>query len=274
MNNNPCLPKVIDPAAWARFRDLALRNGLNPEDPWVGGYLSYEWHHVRYFFEAYAGDLSGQRALEFGCNVGASSIVLASLGAQVVGVDRDANVAALAQAQTSAYGVAGQVNILHIAETTRLPFPERHFSLIVCNSTLEYVAPESLAAVQKELLRVLAPGGLILVTSTSNRLWPKEVHSRSWFANYLPRAVDRFLGGKSRQRGVSPFTVKHGFTGCTLRDKEDGGSTYLAVRERLGTSAGIIAAMRITALALSPFNVTVGMLTPSFAMILRRPKAA
>lgn len=270
LNNQQPSPKILNQAAWSQFRALATGMGLDPDDPWIGGYVSYEWTHARYFFEAYARDLEGQRVLEFGCNVGASGIVLASLGAQVTGVEVDAKFAALAQTQAEAYGLATRVNVVHVDDTSRMPFPEGHFNLIVCNSVLEYVAPASLAVVQKELLRVLKQGGLILVMGTSNRLWPREVHSGRWFSNYLPRGVDALLGGKSLQRGVSPFTIRNGFPGCLLLDKEDQCATYLAVRKRMGTNAKALAAMQIAATVLSPFAMTVGMVTPSFVMALRR----
>lgn len=263
-------PKIVEPAGWARFKALATDMGLNPDDPWVGGYVSYEWTHARHFFEAYVRDLHGRRVLEFGCNVGASGIVLANLGADVVGVEVDAKFASLAQAQAEAYGFNSRVKILHLDDTRRLPFPDGHFHFIVCNSVLEYVSPDALAAVQQELVRVLAPGGLVLVMGTSNRLWPREVHSGRWLFNYMPRVLDKLLGGEPRQRGVSPFTVRNGFRGCVLVDKEDGSAAYLSARERMGTGARGLTIMRMAATLLRPFPMTVGMLTPSFAMALRR----
>ena len=90
-------PKIVDYAAWERFRRLANEAGLDPDDPWMGGYVSYEWSHARHFFQAYAQRLDGQRVLEFGCNVGASAIVLAKLGATVVGVEKDLRFVELAR---------------------------------------------------------------------------------------------------------------------------------------------------------------------------------
>ena len=79
-----------------------------------------------------------------------------------------------------------------------MPFPKHHFHLIVCNSVLEYVQPGSLSAVQNELVRLLGPGGLVLVLSTSNRLWPKEVHSGKWLSNYVPKCLDCLLGAAAK----------------------------------------------------------------------------
>jgi SAM-dependent methyltransferase len=85
----------------------------------------------------------------------------------------------------------------------------------LCNSVLEYVRPDQLAAIVGELRRVLKPGGRLLVTGTSSRLSPKEVHSGRWLVNYLPRRIDSWLG-RCRQRGLDPFRlrrlVRDGFT--------------------------------------------------------------
>ena len=266
-------PQVCDAAAWKQFRLLAHSAGLDPDDRWVGGYVSYEWNHARHFFDAYVHELDSSRVLEFGCNVGASSVVLAALGANVIAVDTDARFVDLARAQISAYGLNGLVNVIHLdGAVHELPFGDSSFDVIVCNSVLEYVDWACLAIVQKELLRVLSPGGLILVLSTSNRLWPKEVHSGKWLSNYVPRKVDR-LCRKSLQRGVSPFKIRAGFSGCVLVDKEDNSGAYLAARAHMGTSASLIAAMRLVSTILRPFRVTVGMLMPSFALVLRRQAA-
>ena len=159
---------------------------MDPDDPWAGGYVAYEWRHARHFFEAYAGSLEGTRVLEFGCNVGASAVVLGHLGAEVVGVEPNPTYAGLANAQVEAHGLSSRVTIVQLRDTRRMPFADGQFRLIVCNSVLEYVEPADLRRVQQDLVRVLEPGGVLLVMGTSNRLWPREVHSRRWFPYRSP----------------------------------------------------------------------------------------
>lgn len=271
MNAPVSAPAIADPAANERFRELAREQGLNPDDPWVGGYVAYEWTHGRHFFEQYAAPLSGKRVLEFGCNVGASGIVLAHLGATVTGVEVDPQFAALASAQAAAYGLSGRIDVHHLPDTSKMPFPDGAFDLIICNSVLEYVALPLLANIQRELARVLAPGGLLLVMGTSNRLAPREVHSGRWLVNYVPRWIDRLAGGAERQRGLSPFRVIAGFPHLEVVDRKDAGAAYLNAKERIGSGGAILSAMRLAGRVLRPFGLTVGMLMPSFAIAFRKP---
>ena len=150
---------------------------------------------------------AGSTVLEFGCNIGATSIILAHAGAAVVACDVSSEYLALAQLNARRYGVLDAVRLLRIAGTGALPFKDGAFDLIVCNSVLEYLPPTELPHALRELDRVLAVGGYMIVWGTSNRLWPVEAHSRRWFANYVPRAVDRFLR-RPLQRGIWPWEIQ------------------------------------------------------------------
>ncbi|NRR28915.1 class I SAM-dependent methyltransferase [Oxalobacteraceae bacterium] len=191
------------------FELQASKLGLKPRDPWVGGYVDYEWDHLRLILDVMPLRLEGMRILEFGCNVGASAILFSHLGAKVNATDISEEWVSLARLNAERYDI-DNIEFAHVADSRRLPFADRQFDLIACNSVLEYVNEDEIAAVQRELDRVLAPGGMILLTGTSNRLWPQEAHSGRWLVNYLPRLLDR-LWGKSLQRGMWPWAARHGF---------------------------------------------------------------
>jgi len=212
------------------------------------------------------GSLTGKRVLEFGSNVGGSAVVLATLGADVVGVDVSAAFCEIARLHAAAYDVSDRVTIVHRDDTRSLPLDTARFDLIVCNSVLEYVHRDHLAAVQAELMRLLAPGGIVLVLGTSNRLAPKEVHSNRWIVNYLPRQFDRLLGGPELQRGVSPFTVRRNFRGLEVLDLADGAQRYLESKRRMGADSSRLRLLRVVHRCSAPFGSSVGMLMPSFAI--------
>jgi SAM-dependent methyltransferase len=187
--------------AQRRFEAAARAAGIDPDDRWVGGYAAYEWDHLRLALDAYGIAAEGCDALEFGCNVGGSSVVLAALGARLSAADIDADLIPVAQANLDRHGLTGDVR--HIGSDGRLPFADASFDLAIANSVLEYVAPEALERTVGELHRVLRPGGQLFICGTASRLALLERHSRRWFVNLLPRGIDR-LTGRTLQRGLSP----------------------------------------------------------------------
>jgi len=191
------------------FEEQARRLGLAPRDPWIGGYVDYEWDHLRLVLDAMPLRLDGMAVLEFGCNVGASAILMSHLGAKVSATDISPRWIALARLNAARYGI-DDIDFLHVADSCRLPYADAQFGLVACNSVLEYVDARQLSPVQRELDRVLAPGGMMLLSGTSNRLWPREAHSGRWLVNYLPIRLDR-LFGRQAQRGLWPWTARRGF---------------------------------------------------------------
>ena len=141
------------------------------------------------------------------------------------------------------------------------------FDLIACNGVLEYVDGAELAAVQRELDRVLAPGGMILLTGTSNRLWPREAHSGRWLVNYLPRALER-LWRKPVQRGVWPWTARHGF-GPHYDNLDTAGANNFFTRSRIGLG-GSPALQRLLLWSAARLRVGPGMLAQHMSCLLQK----
>ena len=266
----PAAPCVVSPEADAAFRRLCRELGRNPDDPWLGQYVDYEWRHVRYVVEGIVDQHSHPVVFEFGCNVGATAVVLAQLGALVTAADIDPQMVELARVNARRYGVDNRVTIATITDSADLPYADETFDHIVCNSVLEYVDPKLLCDVERELNRVLRPGGTLLVIGTSNRLWPREVHSRSWNSNYLPRALDRWFG--ARERGVFPWQITGGLDELRNADLEDRCRQYLRAKANMGTTRWRLAILRAFAALGRIVRITPGMLTPSIALTLRKPE--
>src|SRR3954465_14893800 len=113
---------AIDPRADARFCQLLFERGVSPDQPFAGGYVEWEWRHARHMFLELPQPVAGRRVLEFGCNLGATAIVLALLGAEVVATDVDPEVVALAQVNAERYGVRDRIQFLVHDPARPLPF--------------------------------------------------------------------------------------------------------------------------------------------------------
>ena len=65
---------------------MISRMSLDPDDRFVGVYVDWEWQRSRHLFDGLIESVREKRVLEMGCNVGATAIVLAALGAVVTAV--------------------------------------------------------------------------------------------------------------------------------------------------------------------------------------------
>ncbi len=246
------------------FAQVARQLGLDAQDKWVGGYVDYEWQHLRHVLRAYGVMPLGRNALEFGCNYGASGIVLSRLGARVTGVDVAQENVRLATANIALHGQERRARAIHVPDTRSMPFADGAFDLAVANSVLEYVSSAQLPAVMGEIHRVIQPGGELLVLGTSSRLAPREVHSRRWLVNYLPRGFDR-LAGKPLQRGLSPRLLASAVEG---RFEVMGHDRWLKAREAIHGSASL--PVRMVDRAARIAGISPGWLGPNIELLLRR----
>lgn len=256
-------------AADDRFRVLATEMSLAPDDPWVGGYVEYEWRHVRHLLDGGACGVRDKVVLEFGCNLGATAIVCARLGATVKAVDVDPRAVELGRANAERYGVAGRIEFIHVSDSARLPFGPNVFDVICCNSVLDLLRHDQLGPVQRELDRVLKDGGVVLITGTSNRLWPLEVHSSRWFVNYVPRRLDRFLS-RSPQRGAWPWTLRRGFATYDDLVRRDRGRALLRAKRRMDASRGKRWLLATANALANACHLSVGMFLPCITLILQK----
>jgi SAM-dependent methyltransferase len=262
------LPEV-DPAADGRFRQLLREAGMEANGTFSEGYVEWEWTHSRHLFEELPVPIAGARVLELGCHLGATAIVLALLGADVTAVDVNPRFLALARANAERYGVTDRIRFLHVPNGETLPFALRSFDLVTCNSVLEYIPPAMLPGLQREIGRVLGTGGLVAILGTSNRLWPREVHSRR-FANYLPRFVDRFFAGRWSRRGLTPWRVRAGFPGFQDVLAESPGR-LLRAKMRMGLGGLKLRVLRILCGVLGALRLSAGTLLPTMTLVLKKP---
>jgi len=121
------------------------------------------------------------RALEVGCSFGHMTEYLAEqpeIGALVT-FDTDPAFAAMTRAKVEDFRLARvrEVALLDGEQTERLPWADGAFDLVVVVGVIEHLPARRRRAQVDEYYRVLAPGGLIAVLDTPNRLFPLETHS-------------------------------------------------------------------------------------------------
>lgn len=127
-------------------------------------------HLIRYWWAASLAD--GRRVLDAGCGMGYGSALLAARGAASVdAVDVAEPVVEAARAQGTPVRFA-------VGDVRSLPFPDDAFDLVVCFEVIEHIDDQARAL--DEFRRVLAPGGLLAVSSPNRDVYvpgnPHHVH--------------------------------------------------------------------------------------------------
>ena len=102
--------------------------------------------------------VSRERVLDFGCGVGRVTRALAAHFQSAAGAD----VAATMIARARRLNASCTNCEFHLARRTRLPFPSGSFNVVYSRLVLQHVPPELVGQYIPELIRVLAPGGVMM----------------------------------------------------------------------------------------------------------------
>ena len=109
--------------------------------------------------------LDGRSALDVGCGAGLLAEPLARLGARVTAIDASAELIRVASDHAIASGLEIDYRAGEVGEL------EGQFDLITCMEVIEHVAdPSTFVA---ELARLLAPGGLLILSTPNATGWSK-----------------------------------------------------------------------------------------------------
>lgn len=143
----------LDPLAVQRYTSPRLKRRFNKE-----------------FRFRIMGSLEGKRVLDVGCGDGLNSVMLATMGARVTGVDISAKTIELARRRAEENGVADRIDfICSPIETADLP--ARSFDIVWGDSVLHHVLDE-LESTLDHLEGVLKPDGLFVFAEPVNLFEP------------------------------------------------------------------------------------------------------
>jgi SAM-dependent methyltransferase len=122
------------------------------------------------------------------CDLGGSLHFWESMPRELVPSDLTIlNIAVDGQSQSHSGTLSGLAITLFDGE--RIPFPDKHFDVLICNSVIEHVPVEARAAFVRELERV----SKYYFVQTPAFEFPVEPHFVLPFLHWLPRAVGRRL---------------------------------------------------------------------------------
>ena len=126
-------------------------------------------------------DVGSLTVLEVGCSFGhiTEYLVEQPLVRAIHTFDVDRAFTEIACAKVEELGLHKVREVLHLSdeETTRLPFPDAAFDLVLAVGVIEHLPARHRRRYVDEYYRVLRPGGHIAILDTPNRAFPLETHS-------------------------------------------------------------------------------------------------
>lgn len=141
-----------------------------------------------------------RRVLDYGASHGVSLFALLELGAaEVVGVEIEEARVTEGLEILAASEYVHRADLLHTPDTTALPFEDGAFDVVLCNAVLEHI-PQPRGAYIREMWRVLAPGGVLIVNETPNKYLPADFHTlhlplpTHWLPSRLAHRIGVALG--------------------------------------------------------------------------------
>ena len=195
-------------------------------------YFPFKETRGRYFLErlfAYLGarGAAGLRVLEVGCSFGHITEYLNDqpLVATIDSFDVDPDFVEMARAKVEDLRLAKVRRLLHLTdeETTRLPFGDASFDLVLAIGVVEHLAPDGRSRHVDEWWRVAAPGGHLVVLDTPNRAFPLETHSVGlpgiqWLPPRFAFAYARLARAKFRGVSFEQFDRHGAWRNAWLRE--------------------------------------------------------
>lgn len=140
----------------------------------------------------------GQRVLDLGCGTGTLTILTKSHHpkAQVIGLDADPKVLAMAKAKTSRAGLEIKWDYGMAFE---LPYPDSSFDRVLSSLLFHHLTRENKVRTLKEVFRVLRPGGELHVAD-----WGKAQNRIMRAAFLLVQLLDGFKTTADNVGGLLP----------------------------------------------------------------------
>lgn len=153
------------------------------------------------------GGVEGLKILDVGCGDGVLATRLASLGAQVTGLD--ASQVMLDAARERALQAGVSLTLVH-GEAAHLPFEDQSFDVIVSVATLCFVKDPGSSLI--EMMFCLKPGGRLILGELAKRSsWAVQRRIKGWLGSKLWRAAHfrtpRELRGLAEHAGFQDVSV-------------------------------------------------------------------
>ena len=169
--------------------------------PRVQQYLKAEINHVLTKIR------STDSVLKLGCGYGRVLLSIAKIAKSVVGIDTSKSSISLGREILKDYSNCSLIRMNAI----KMDFPDRSFNVVICIQNGISAFHVDQAKLIRETIRVTKPGGLVLVSSYSDKFWK---HRLKWFQLQSRAGLIGEIDRLRTHDGV--IVCKDGFTASTV----------------------------------------------------------
>ena len=168
----------------------------------------------------------GAEVLEVGCGAGLTAVALAEMGYRVTATDLAGSMLVRTRELAAEAGQALNV-ITEQCDAQRMPFPSSVFDIVVAAGVLPWVP--SMSDAMREMVRVLRPGGYLIVSMDNRFRMTYVLHPFAWLRLIGLAAPDAIAFW--RRRTAPPART------CSVREF-DAGLEALGMHRLYGTTLG------------------------------------
>ena len=170
---------------------------------------------------------AGKRMLDFGCGIGASSIIMAEWlpELQIVGAELDSDRVDLAR-RIAGHKRLSNVSFYVSSSPDSLPAEVGQVDFVMLSAVYEHLLPNERKSLMPLIWSQLKPGGTIFINQTPFRWSPYEHHTTGllainylpdWLACYVARNYSKFAKESNRACDWQGL-LRHGVRGGTERE--------------------------------------------------------
>lgn len=175
-----------------------------------------DWYvalNLKYLVLSYAAPewFEGKTVLDFGCGMGASTMILGRMfpRAEIQGTELEPRLLAIARLRQRHYSMSN-VRLFQSPSGDRLPDELAQVDAIVLSAVFEHLLPDERRTLMALLWGRLRPGGILFLGETPYRFWPFEGHTtRLPLINYLPDGLTLWATRRFSRRYPPDVTWEH-----------------------------------------------------------------
>lgn len=136
----------------------------------------------------------GDRILDAGCGTGRNLVYLLQAGADVWGVDGDADVIEEVRALAGRLAPALSADRFQVSPVEAIPHPDSFFNVVLSSAVLHFArSDDQFARMLRSMWRVLAPGGMFFCRLASSAGIEAQIQALGDGRYRLPDGTSRYL---------------------------------------------------------------------------------